>query len=937
MVNPRSTAVLIQAKVGGNFTDKTEEVENWTATEQGFRVTFANNGTPKSYTYSARRVMVLENPSPCSLDGSVIAVDGEVWRATEVVRFEHPKGAWVRIFYPTQTGGNHRIYQATRVQILHDAGAHPRASQILRYWRNAVNLMPDLDGNKNPLRRAYDGFRYVNTESALAHFISGAAIEERPLGHLPIFPFSSNISQREALLKAVSFPVSVINGPPGTGKTQTILNLVATLTATPDVTVGVVSSNNSAVRNVREKLEKEKFDFILAGLGNKKNKEEFFSAQTTRNQSLESFMSNTEGAATESTVSLKDKLEEITHEINSLQEKQRLLAKARQELDAHRLEERHFHRYLEGHEVKDLDGVELINLDSRRILDYLAETQLEDESPSWPLRWARRLKQLAKYGMLKGIDPQNTAIVLSLQRAYYNQKILELTETTAVLESDIMAGDLEGLLRQQRDLSLQFFCEKLRDRYSQILRKTYNLDNYVKDFRSFSVDYPVILSTCQSLPKSIGTGHLLDYVIIDEASQVDLLSAALALGSAKRAVIVGDLNQLSYIAESSVIENIQEAPKEAYDYGKHSLLSSVQAVYGDSLPSTTLREHYRCDPAIIGFCNEKFYKGQLIPFTRPSPGNQALILYTTSEGNHMRQHRTGGRSNEREIDVIEREIIPSFCEGLDRQDIAVTSPYRKQVDKINGLLVSELVEIQANTVHKFQGGERSAVIMSTVLDETWRGRTGTQFVDNPNLVNVAVSRAIEKFILVTNHEMMPESSNLRDLMEYIRYHDPDNLPHRSDIVSVFDLLYRDFSESLRPLLDRLEEKSKYKSENIIWTVLQEILAEEKYEPLELRPQIVVRNLLQNLDGLTHAEATYVENRCSLDFVIHRRVTREALLAIEVNGFAFHENKPDQHAKDLLKQSILRKKGIPLLSLSTTGSGEESRIRDALDAVTDRRR
>jgi superfamily I DNA and/or RNA helicase len=50
-------------------------------------------------------------------------------------------------------------------------------------------------------------------------------------------------------------------------------------------------------------------------------------------------------------------------------------------------------------------------------------------------------------------------------------------------------------------------------------------------------------------------------------------------------------------------------------------------------------------------------------------------------------------------------------------------------------------QFQADTVHKFQGRQKEAVILITVLDEGWRGRTGLRFVDGPHLINVAVSRA----------------------------------------------------------------------------------------------------------------------------------------------------------------------------------------------------
>jgi adenylate kinase len=54
---------------------------------------------------------------------------------------------------------------------------------------------------------------------------------------------------------ALTRSVSVIEGPPGTGKTETILNLIANIVAVQHMTVGIVSFGNAAVDNVRDKLD----------------------------------------------------------------------------------------------------------------------------------------------------------------------------------------------------------------------------------------------------------------------------------------------------------------------------------------------------------------------------------------------------------------------------------------------------------------------------------------------------------------------------------------------------------------------------------------------------------------------------------------------------------------------------------------------------------
>jgi hypothetical protein len=308
-----------------------------------------------------------------------------------------------------------------------------------------------------------------------------------------------------------------------------------------------------------------------------------------------------------------------------------------------------------------------------------------------------------------------------------------------------------------------------------------------------------------------------------------------------------------------------------------------------------------------------------------------MIVARTVAGNHMRQHLGGGRSNQREVDVIKTEVIPKFCADVVGTDIGITTPYRRQVDKVADALIEQ---VEADTVHKFQGRQKQVVVLTTVLDETWRGRRGLQFADDPRLINVAVSRAIRRFILVTNNDMLPTSRHIRDLVGYIRYHNPGEEVVESAVISIFDLLYKKYSERLRPLAVRLKGELAYKSEEATWVTLRNILAEQPYAHLTASHQVLLRNLLPNLTKLTPPQLTFVRHRASVDFVVYNRVTNHPLLAIEVDGFKYHENNPAQLKRDEIKNEILRAHQLRLLRLPTTGSGEEQRIRDALDTTDD---
>jgi very-short-patch-repair endonuclease len=183
---------------------------------------------------------------------------------------------------------------------------------------------------------------------------------------------------------------------------------------------------------------------------------------------------------------------------------------------------------------------------------------------------------------------------------------------------------------------------------------------------------------------------------------------------------------------------------------------------------------------------------------------------------------------------------------------------------------------------------------------------------------------------------MPTSRYLRDLIGYIRYQSPEkDGVTDSGVISMFDLLYREYSSRLRPLAARLRNEMVYKSEDIVWTHLSDILQEEPYRHLTVVDHVLVRNLLSDLAGLTPRQEAFVRHRASVDFVVYNRMTNDPVLAIEVDGFAYHENNPEQQKRDAVKNGILQARGLPLLRLATTGSREDRRIRQALDDAESR--
>ena len=85
--------------------------------------------------------------------------------------------------------------------------------------------------------------------------------------------------------------------------------------------------------------------------------------------------------------------------------------------------------------------------------------------------------------------------------------------------------------------------------------------------------------------------------------------------------------------------------------------------------------------------------------------------------------------------------------------------------------------------------------------------------------------------------------------------------------------------------------------------------------------------------MTTEESAYATHPWTkADFLVYRKVDKSPMLVIEVDGYAFHREGTRQAERDVLKNSVLQKCGLPILRLSTVGSDERSRIRKTLKDI-----
>ena len=203
--------------------------------------------------------------------------------------------------------------------------------------------------------------------------------------------------------------------------------------------------------------------------------------------------------------------------------------------------------------------------------------------------------------------------------------------------------------------------------------------------------------------------------------------------------------------------------------------------------------------------------------------------------------------------------------------------------------------------------------------------TITSFSDDPNLLNVAISRAKQRFCLVVSGNEQPKDCNISDLLAYIEYN--DCTVSESNIHSIFDLLYDSYADARKEYLKKHKRISEYDSENLTYALLERVLnGNIAYNYLGIVCHQPLRQLLRDFSLLNDEDKSYAMHPAThIDFLLYNRVSKQPVLAIETDGYNYHKAGTTQSLRDNKKDRILETYGIPLLRLSTIGSEEQQRI------------
>lgn len=846
--------------------------------------------SPRVFQYNYARLLYITHPETINLENKGLYINNRhIMGADELLRFSHEKNTFYRVVYEdgrTECLEGRNVY-VTRTPIDKTGGS---TWDYLRKIAEETGLQSD--NGVNTLTLKYDLVDVKRDNVPLAQYLGDKTqLATYNLPHQVYYPFGCNASQKTAVEAALTHQVSFIQGPPGTGKTQTVLNIIANLLLA-NKTVLIVSNNNSAVENIAEKLQTEGLDFLIAPLGNAERKETFIENQSSAYPDMTSWhISNL--------VEVQEQAKEALLSVSLGFDSQTKLALLKAEYDALMTEEHYDNLLKEGQSHPDW----LNHKRSEKLMKLLTRCQMlaeRDRKPSlwFCLKWMFFIGVRA-FSFLKG---NLTEVVAALEQAYYCVRKLEIEQELGVLTEQLQTINLQQNLQALTTSSLQVLKSRIAQRYGHRVKQLFTIKGIKTKTEAFLKEYPIVLSTTYSAKSCIGKDMVFDYVIMDEASQSDIKTGALALSCATNAVIVGDDKQLPNVVtqeEALAIRTVLTSFQvdERYNAITHNFLQSCTEIFRDA-PTTLLREHYRCHPLIIEFCNQRFYSGELIPMTNDSGEEKVLKVVRTVQGNHANKH-----INQREIDVLVQEVMPQYA---DKGSIGIITPYSDQAKEINAALGQDI----ASTVHKYQGRECDTIILTTV------DNVPTTFSDDDNLLNVAISRAKKQFCIVTTGNELSKDTNLSQLISYIRYNNFEI--QESRLHSVFDLLYRQYSAERLAYEKEHLKVSDYLSENLVYDTLMQALSILNKSNLSVVCHYPLFKLIADWTLLNEEEKSFAGSKLAhVDFLVYNSLTKQALLTIEVDGWHFHKGNVVQQSRDSLKDQVLSKYALAPIRLATT--------------------
>ena len=559
-----------------------------------------------------------------------------------------------------------------------------------------INKSVETRGVVNELTEMAAGDSYSKPVQVL--FGGARAESHRRISKPGRVPAVLSSAQQTIIERGATYPVTLVIGPPGTGKSFTIASLAVEHLSRGE-SVLIASKMNHAVDVVGDKIED---DLNLKGCTIRGGRKQYLKEFKDYLEQLLGGMHDRLADAEGNPAHIEKELVRLDREIESLEN--RIRRRNEQELAWGKVlsvEQSGF-----WHSIRTA----LINYRVKH------ETSLS------------RLLEDLEYGLDQRIE-KTTSLAQRL-----NQRRLEQTLSKH---------------RQQFNTFLRAIRARTGLKQEDLFKQI--------DFRLLLSAIPIWLVNLADIQEVLPLRKdLFDLAIIDEATQCDIASCLPVFQRARRVVISGDPNQLrhlSFLAASRQRElltkyQIDDDWEERYDYRNRSILDFVS----DELPSQEsvvfLDEHYRSLPPIIEFSNRRFYADSLRVMTeKPGSSTSNCLMVFSCSGRRDHQGVNEEEANRLITDCLHRVQSERSLGKASRHSIGILSPFRAQADHIAQRLSSELPlsafeehQLLIGTAHTFQGEERDIVYISLVVDSLTH-RAALRFLEKPDVFNVSITRA----------------------------------------------------------------------------------------------------------------------------------------------------------------------------------------------------
>ncbi|MFF4836365.1 AAA domain-containing protein [Streptomyces sp. NPDC001315] len=585
--------------------------------------------------------------------------------------------------------------------------------------------------------------------TALGAFTASSGADESAEQEVQVVaPLDLNEGQEAVIRAAMVRKLTVATGPPGTGKSQLIVNAVATARAAGQ-TVLVASTNNKAVDEVWERCE-ALAPGLLVRTGN----------QTAVEHELRT-------------------LEQLTRSVRPHQSSQMHRGELRNHLRGQEALRRQLALVARWErELADLGRLRFSYAEQHRGDPQTLATALGDDLSLG--RWLRRARMAVRLGIFGGwLRGRCLRGLASLSEQVAGRQdfadLLSFAEAEAAwrrkcTEADAAPDDAELLTmlretdRQVRETSAALLQASVAEQAMTARAAIHDRIDAVKSrsprqWSSLERILPQVSGwavTARSPRRFRDRAALFDLVIVDEASQCSIPDVLPLLFRARRALVIGDPMQLQHI---TTLQPRQEAEahrgaglraswldEHRLEHRRYSAFHAAAHAAGETL---LLDEHFRCHPHIVGISNRHCYGDRLTVLTEPRSlrrldGVDAVqwldVVGTARRGSN------GSWMNEEEAQRVHLSVERLLMRLPEGSTVGVVTPFRAQKDLIAERWKHE-GRVRVGTVHTFQGGQQDVILLSLVAGARMRPSAVNWLCREVNLWNVAITRARSHLIV----------------------------------------------------------------------------------------------------------------------------------------------------------------------------------------------